>query len=170
MTGLGTLPGGWISKASDISADGAIIVGSSDSSTDTQAVIWDAEGIHSLKDLLTQRFHINLDGWRLEEATAISDNGREIVGNGVNPSGDREAWLVHLPPIVKADFDKDGDVDAADTAFLESCRTGPMVPLANPTVCGTADLDGDNDVDQVDFAHLQRCYSGSGIEPTPGCE
>jgi len=34
----------------------------------------------------------------LTEATAISDDGRVIIGNGINPDGNFEAWRAVLVP------------------------------------------------------------------------
>ncbi|MGK7929438.1 MAG: PEP-CTERM sorting domain-containing protein, partial [Spirulina sp.] len=39
---------------------------------------------------------LDLTGWTLEEATAISSDGLSIVGIGVNPDGNEEAWLARL--------------------------------------------------------------------------
>jgi len=38
----------------------------------------------------------SVTGWQLQGATAMSPDGRSIVGYGVNPSGAAEAWLVRL--------------------------------------------------------------------------
>ena len=40
---------------------------------------------------------VELTGWRLIEATGISDNGRVVVGRGLNPQGQEEAWMAVLP-------------------------------------------------------------------------
>ncbi|MGK7929644.1 MAG: hypothetical protein AB4290_31120 [Spirulina sp.] len=39
---------------------------------------------------------MDLTGWQLQVATAISSDGLSVVGDGVNPDGDREAWLARL--------------------------------------------------------------------------
>jgi hypothetical protein len=49
-----------------------------------------------LDKVLTHDFGVNLAGWKLEDVTAISHNGAVIVGNGVNPDGNDEAWRVDL--------------------------------------------------------------------------
>jgi probable HAF family extracellular repeat protein len=102
MTGLGFLPGGTSSGASGVSADGSVVVGESDSSTGTQAFIWDqSHGMRSLMDVLIIDYGLGsqLTGWSLRGATAISPDGRHIVGWGFSPRG-TEAWLVrNLNPI-----------------------------------------------------------------------
>ena len=37
------------------------------------------------------------EGWTLEEANAISSDGRFIVGTGTNPDGNIEAWVATIP-------------------------------------------------------------------------
>ena len=37
-------------------------------------------------------------GWSLSTATAISDDGRTIAGQGIGPAGVIEGWIVRLPP------------------------------------------------------------------------
>ncbi len=75
-----------------------------------------------------------------------------------------------------ADFDHDGDVDAADAAHLKACAAnGPDVappaddglPPARP--CVDADLDRDQDIDGVDLARFQACMSGENETPPAGC-
>jgi hypothetical protein len=39
-------------------------------------------------------------GWTLTRATDISADGRTIVGNGINPFGLQEAWMLQLPTVV----------------------------------------------------------------------
>jgi hypothetical protein len=44
----------------------------------------------------------NLDGWQLLTAEAITADGRTIVGNGLDPDGDYEGYVVRLddaPPL-----------------------------------------------------------------------
>jgi probable HAF family extracellular repeat protein len=96
MTALGALPFG-SSIALAVSRDGSVIVGrgSTQQAVD-RALIWNAHGIRDLQDLLEQDLGLDLTGWTLEEATGISGDGRTIVGNGINPSGDPEGWMAVL--------------------------------------------------------------------------
>ena len=105
MVGLGDLPGGnFHSVASAVSADGSVVVGSSNigssvnSGNQYEAFRWtQAEGMVSLKDTLIGA-GLDLSGWNLDSANAISADGFTIVGDGTNPSGQREAWVANLSP------------------------------------------------------------------------
>jgi len=90
MVGLGSN-----SSASGISADGSVIVGTSAD----EAFRWTQEtGMVSLKETLIGE-GLDVSGWTLSSATAISADGFTIVGNGINPSGQTEAWVADLEPI-----------------------------------------------------------------------
>jgi probable HAF family extracellular repeat protein len=99
--GLGDLPGSLYSSGAEaVSADGSVIVGSSSSGT-SSAFIWDADhGMRNLQDLLVNSYGLasSLTGWTLSSATAVSGDGRIIAGHGVNPNGQREAWIASLVP------------------------------------------------------------------------
>lgn len=69
---------------------------------------------------------------------------------------------------VRADFDRDGDVDLDDFAHLQCCMRGPGL-APDDTACKDALLDGDGDVDAADALLLQGCLSGAGIAPEPDC-
>jgi len=88
-------PGGYPnSTAAAVNADGSAIVGICSSG----ACIWDAaHGMRDLAALLMQEFGLDLSGWTLSIATGISADGTVIVGNGINPDGDREAWRAVIP-------------------------------------------------------------------------
>ena len=74
-----------------VSGDGKLIVGESNG-----AFLWDeANGMRSLQDLVEDAGW-DLTGWTLQGATGISDNGRYIVGYGMNPDSNTEAWLIDL--------------------------------------------------------------------------
>jgi len=72
--GLGDLPGQYFysfySSAKDISDDGSVIVGQSDSNLGVQAAKWTATGIEAINGL--------------EDATGVSANGSVIVGTGAD--------------------------------------------------------------------------------------
>ncbi len=88
--------------------DGSVIVGSTFSFNtgdsggfvwgDTAgACIWDqAGGLRNLKRWLEEEHGLDLDGWHLTAATDISPDGRVIVGAGLNPQDEYQAWIVTL--------------------------------------------------------------------------
>jgi probable HAF family extracellular repeat protein len=99
MVGLGVLPGHTESFAQDVSADGSVVVGSSYNPEvgGTDAFIWDAaHGMRSVRDVLVAQ-GLNLNGWSLFSAEAISDDGLTIIGRGNNPSGLGEQWIATVP-------------------------------------------------------------------------
>lgn len=95
---LGDLPGGdFYSEATGISGDGSIVVGLSTSSAGTEAFIWDsAHHMRPLKQVLEQDYGLDLTGWKLERANAISADGSTIVGRGLDPQGRVQAWRAVL--------------------------------------------------------------------------
>jgi probable HAF family extracellular repeat protein len=99
MVGLGDPPGGFASEAYGVSADGSVIVGYGQfaSGFHFDAFIWDAtNGMRSLFDVLTGEFGLDLTGWTLTAATAVSADGLTIVGYGTNPQGVLEAWVASI--------------------------------------------------------------------------
>ncbi|TRT73676.1 MAG: PEP-CTERM sorting domain-containing protein [Microcystis sp. M_OC_Ca_00000000_S217Cul] len=95
MVGLGDLSGGGFSSVPHgVSGDGSVIVGHGD-----EAFIWNSsQGMQSLKQVLTNDYGLNLAGWTLISAQAISADGLTVVGTGTNPSGNDEAWIARLNP------------------------------------------------------------------------
>lgn len=95
----------------DISADGAVVVGTynnplayklgvPDSGVVSDAFLWtETGGAVNLQEHLEDEYGLLLPGWTLESATGISADGTVIAGYGLNPAGDREAWVVDLAAI-----------------------------------------------------------------------
>jgi uncharacterized membrane protein len=98
MVGLGDLAGGsFRSQALGVSGDGSIVVGVANDGN-SEAFIWDAShGLRNLEDVLVNDLALNLTGWRLLAARGVSQDGLTIVGSGINPSGQNEAWLAIIP-------------------------------------------------------------------------
>lgn len=82
-----------------ISDDGSLIVGEGfGGEFDGLAVLWDAEhGMRDLKAVLETDFNLDLTGWTLTSAQDISADGTRIVGGGINPQGNGEAFVVVIP-------------------------------------------------------------------------
>jgi probable HAF family extracellular repeat protein len=98
-TGLGDLSGGvFESNALAVSADGSVIVGYSISDAGEEAFMWDAaHGMRSIRSELVGMGSVSVTGWTLSQATGISADGHSIVGYGINPNGEPEAWLARFP-------------------------------------------------------------------------
>lgn len=98
MVPLGDLPGGQFdSQAIACSYDGSVVVGQGYGAEGWDAFIWDrANGIMSLTTVLTD-LGLDLTGWDLLNAHGVSDDGLTIVGWGIHPDGDREAWRAVVP-------------------------------------------------------------------------
>lgn len=181
MVGLGHLPGGGASSsAADVSADGAVIVGHGDSSAlPNEAFLWTPEaGMRSLAEVLVTDHGLDLGGWELREANAVSADGRTIVGWGRNPQDVTEAWMVVLPPACSDGVDNDGDervdhpedpacLDAEGESETSQCQDG----IDNDGGWGfdfdggaSLDLDGDGFVD-ADFNPATPAVG----EPEPHC-
>jgi probable HAF family extracellular repeat protein len=80
-----------------VSGNGSTIVGSEFLDGGPRAFRWNAiRGTQSLQSLLPSEYGLNLAGWTLTYANSVSFDGTVIVGEGINPGGRREAWVVNL--------------------------------------------------------------------------
>ena len=96
MSPLGPYLG--LSTALAVSDDSSIIVGTVFADSIFFASIWDeVNGLRNLQDVLGIDFGLDLAGWRLEKASDISADGSVIVGTGINPFGQTEAWIAVIP-------------------------------------------------------------------------
>jgi probable HAF family extracellular repeat protein len=96
---LGFLPCDTWNTAFAASTDGAVIVGDPNQSTGDCAFIWDAQhGIRNLHTVLANDYGLNLAGWQLSAARAITPDGSTIVGYGINPAGKTESWIADITP------------------------------------------------------------------------
>ncbi len=134
MVSLGDLAGGPTeSAATGVSDDGNVVVGIANSTYDVDwggdAFIWTpARGMRYLKDaVMVQSCAAELEGWRLISAWSVSGDGRVIVGEGINPQGRFEAYMVRFgEDACRADFNRDGVVNSQDFfefvgAFFVGC-------------------------------------------------
>lgn len=124
MEGLGSLAAGedFFSQAFATSGDGSMIVGRTGSDDGFVAFLWTREdGMQDLKEVLQGKHNLDLTGWTLFTAVGISDDGAVIVGYGLNPDGNIEAWRVT------------GLRTVANEATPESLADVLSAPSPNPT-------------------------------------
>jgi hypothetical protein len=53
--------------------------------------------MRSLKTVAQSELGLDLTGWNLTAATAISADGTKLAGTGTDPNGRTEAWLLVVP-------------------------------------------------------------------------
>jgi len=169
---IGPLPGSvGTSQAYAISSDGSIIVGTAqDASNLTQAFIWDAlNGMRALATVLEDDYGLDLTGWRLHRARALSDPDGSgvftIVGEGANPSGDEEGWVAVLAPVACNDgIDNDFD---GDTDYTEDSGCTDKTDYSETADCGDG-IDNDDD-GLTDDGSDPGCYSAADISEIEDC-
>jgi probable HAF family extracellular repeat protein len=111
---LSTL-GGTESEAYGVSANGSVVVGRDNWHG---AFRWTA-ATGRMENLNTTYTHLLAGGSYLERATAISPNGRYIVGRGYNAATLRtEAFLLDTGFPLPGDVDRNGCVDDADLLMV----------------------------------------------------
>ena len=148
MEGIGILPGETFNAAGDASADGSVIVGIARgffTERDT-AFIWTRDaGLRSLKQVLQDDYQLDLSGWILVAATAVSDDGQTVAGYGVGPSGFQEAWVATLSsaPSCPGDCAGDGVVTISDLVLAVNVALGS----ATVSECPAADRNGNGQVE-----------------------
>jgi uncharacterized membrane protein len=150
---LGDLPGGaFQSFAYASNADGSVIVGRASvqgtcgpfgCGSFPRAFIWTrASGMQDLPELLRSK-GLDLTGWRLDEARGVSDDGRVIVGTGLNPRGQIEGWVADLGAAeCRADFNANGTLDFFDYLDLVAA-----FDASEPA----SDYDGNGTIDFFDY-------------------
>lgn len=81
-------------------------------------ILWDPiNGTRTLQHMIEEVYHHPLGDWWLDRFGNITPDGTVIVGSGINPAGDRQAFLVRIPPFCHADCDQStgaGTLDVFD--------------------------------------------------------
>ena len=93
--------------AADFSLDGNVFVGSvagqalrkvgTVSSLFGPLTAGNPAGFTATSNVLSAIGTSDLTGWRVASVTAISDDGKFLVGSGQNPANASYAWIAHLP-------------------------------------------------------------------------
>lgn len=92
-----------VGEAVAVSDDGSIIIGTwreteMSSENESLAFIMNAGGdAQPLQDVLMDQYDVNLDGWTLNQITDITPDGMTMVGTGLNPEGNLEAFKIVIP-------------------------------------------------------------------------
>lgn len=101
MVDLGALPGGRHSTANSVNADGSMVVGYGDNGVDgmgNQALLWTSSaGLVNLNAFLPT-IGVDLTGWHLSIAWAVSADGSAITGIGTF-NGQERGWVVRGVPM-----------------------------------------------------------------------
>jgi probable HAF family extracellular repeat protein len=155
MQDLGTLPGGGGSYASGVSADGSVVVGWAwDASYQERAFRWTAaDGMQDLNQLYAALLQ---DGSVLIEATAISPDGRYIVGQGYNAATWRDEAFV-LDTWRRGDTNGDGCVDDSDLLAVLFAFGTPGTGQTRHEDINKDGIVDDADLLEVLFAFGQGC-------------
>lgn len=88
--------------AMGISDDGSVIVGEARtegfSGIPWEAYIWtEGSGMQNLRHVLEHAHGLDLTGWQLIEASAVSADGTTITGRAIDPEGTRRAFVAVVP-------------------------------------------------------------------------
>jgi probable HAF family extracellular repeat protein len=150
IVGLGSLPadGSFWSRAQAASGDGSVVVGLSLGDADgtggfnNAAFIWtQATGMKRLIDVLVANGATGLDGWILTDATAISADGKWVVGSGRPPGEFRTEPFLAFVGNVDGSVDISGTIKSAEGQdicamvlasgqFMFSCNPAGVLSLS----------------------------------------
>lgn len=129
-----------------VTPDASLVVGTfRGSSGPYYAVSRDAfNGIRNLKSVLSTN-GIDMTGWQLTAATAISADGSVVVGYGTNPNGQQEAWVIKgygLDLTLRwignnAHWPANGDLTSADDLWMNIDSKDPTVAVTGMVMYST---------------------------------
>jgi hypothetical protein len=86
------------SKPFGVSDDASVVVGETGAVDGRYAMIWTREtGMLYMREYLARNGVTAHQNWILTESRYVSPNGKVIAGNGRNPQGLPESWIVTLP-------------------------------------------------------------------------
>lgn len=121
------------------------------------AFIWDARhGMRVLQDVLVNDCGLDLSGWKLRSATAMTPDALTLVGFGENPQGQVEAWIAHLPETVEVIV----DIRPGESPNNLNRKSKGVLPVA---VLGSADCD----LHLIDPASVKLICAGSNGGASP---
>ncbi len=160
--GRGTIPMGDIdggphhSNALAVTADGSIALGIGVVPLGFEAFLWsELRGLHRIRDVLAydHGFDHRAWQWRFRLGKYMSADGTVLVGEGINPRGEYDAWIVILeePWRCGADFNRDGAADSRD--FFEFFRCA-----FEPTPGCSADFNHDGQFNAVDTFNFIEAF------------
>jgi probable HAF family extracellular repeat protein len=133
--------------------DGSVVAGRAVVGSPTsEAAIWDASGLRSLAAALTGK-GVDTTGWTLKAAYSMSEDGRTIVGTGVDPSGNTVGYVAYLGTACVADINNDGNVDLVD--FFEFLNAFDQTQLP------AGDTNYDLTIDLADFFEFFNAFDSN---------
>lgn len=89
------------------------------------AMLWDAGAPAISVRAALINGGVSMSLWHLQSVTAMSDDGTVLVGLGINPDGQQEAWVATIPMPCAADYDGNGTREVGDIfAFLTDWFAG----------------------------------------------
>lgn len=130
---LPQVPGAQISGAVATSGDGKVAVGFANLSGELATWLWsEADGTRLISEILAAQ-GVDLSGWYLEYVSAISADGKTILGSGNAPGVGRTGWLVTLPERLTNRPAGATSVRAVDARPLRSHANFRLAPAPGPT-------------------------------------